>query len=557
MPPDMPDGSLPHQPSDLSFAADTEQSLSEPIDEGPGLEYDETDAGRAHARNVADQSHDGETLAVPDAQTDNRSDAAGPGRSGRRQLRRRAARGSREERRRSVRQRWLHARRLRLRRARVRARRRRYGTSRPGPVHRGAALAGGARPMGTRRGRSADRAETARPTNRAARADPPGHDSRCGCGSCNNELSNEVWAVPSGEPAAGMTRHETARTREQTDSWSDPGHRRQRGQRRQLGQLNPGQRFPWQRLAAAVVVIVILELALLGALVLWLAILCSTTHCRLSASPEITSDRRTVQLTAQVTGQVPDLTRSSTSVSEPAHHGSPLTARPVTGSQGVAWSSPAPVTPAAADSGWPGTTVRAGRTPVIPVQALDRDLLGGEPALRAVTRKVIRPVIGSVIQEGPGSGVSAGRMTRLHPHDDLPGSSDSSVHGSAARITGLTGLTLSVGAPAVASATMIRTAASVSGRPFTYLTPPPQASSGTADLPTVISNATNWLRGICAGLATMFATLAGVRWVSAREPSDVDRAKAALAASGTGFALALLAPQIVTILRGILGASNG
>ncbi len=75
------------------------------------------------------------------------------------------------------------------------------------------------------------------------------------------------------------------------------------------------------------------------------------------------------------------------------------------------------------------------------------------------------------------------------------------------------------------------------------------------DLPTVIGNMTAWITGILAAVATLFLTIGGARYLLAGgDPSEVERAKGSLKSAGIGYALALLAPVILTILRGILGA---
>ncbi|GLY20049.1 hypothetical protein Kisp01_70630 [Kineosporia sp. NBRC 101677] len=83
--------------------------------------------------------------------------------------------------------------------------------------------------------------------------------------------------------------------------------------------------------------------------------------------------------------------------------------------------------------------------------------------------------------------------------------------------------------------------------------PQPKDPGQTDDLPTVINNATNWLRSISVGLAILLLTYAGLQWLFAREPSGVERAKSSFGAACAGFALALLAPQIVSVLQDILG----
>ena len=71
----------------------------------------------------------------------------------------------------------------------------------------------------------------------------------------------------------------------------------------------------------------------------------------------------------------------------------------------------------------------------------------------------------------------------------------------------------------------------------------------------VLDNLRNWLMGILAGLATVFLTLGGVRYVMAGgDPGEVERAKTAFRSAGIGYALAALAPLVVTVLKQIVGA---
>jgi hypothetical protein len=75
------------------------------------------------------------------------------------------------------------------------------------------------------------------------------------------------------------------------------------------------------------------------------------------------------------------------------------------------------------------------------------------------------------------------------------------------------------------------------------------------DLPTVINNLTAWIVGILAVVATLFLTIGGARYlIAGGDPSEVERAKAALRNAAIGYALALLAPVLLDVLRGILGA---
>ncbi|GAA5102941.1 pilin [Haloechinothrix salitolerans] len=71
----------------------------------------------------------------------------------------------------------------------------------------------------------------------------------------------------------------------------------------------------------------------------------------------------------------------------------------------------------------------------------------------------------------------------------------------------------------------------------------------------ILRNIRSWLMGILALLATVFLTIGGVRYVLANgDPSEIERAKQSFKSAGFGYALAALAPLVVEILRGIVGA---
>jgi hypothetical protein len=74
------------------------------------------------------------------------------------------------------------------------------------------------------------------------------------------------------------------------------------------------------------------------------------------------------------------------------------------------------------------------------------------------------------------------------------------------------------------------------------------------DLPTVVANLRNWLMGILAAVATLFAVLAGVYWSTAGgDPTQVEKAKSSLRNALVGYGLAVLAPVLLTVVRGIVG----
>ena len=69
----------------------------------------------------------------------------------------------------------------------------------------------------------------------------------------------------------------------------------------------------------------------------------------------------------------------------------------------------------------------------------------------------------------------------------------------------------------------------------------------------VISNITQWIVGVLAGLATLFLTLGGLRYLMAGgDPGEVERAKTALRSAAIGYGLAILAPVIVTVLKSLV-----
>lgn len=85
-------------------------------------------------------------------------------------------------------------------------------------------------------------------------------------------------------------------------------------------------------------------------------------------------------------------------------------------------------------------------------------------------------------------------------------------------------------------------------------TPGDAAILAANSLPQVITNLQNWLIGILAAIATLFAVLAGVYWATAGgDPAQVDKAKGALRNALIGYGAAVLAPVFLQIVRGIVG----
>lgn len=80
------------------------------------------------------------------------------------------------------------------------------------------------------------------------------------------------------------------------------------------------------------------------------------------------------------------------------------------------------------------------------------------------------------------------------------------------------------------------------------------AAAAPADLSSVIDSIRLWLAGILAGLATLFLTVGGVRYLAANgNPRAAEDGKAAIRSALVGYAIAALSPLLVDILRKVLG----
>jgi hypothetical protein len=79
------------------------------------------------------------------------------------------------------------------------------------------------------------------------------------------------------------------------------------------------------------------------------------------------------------------------------------------------------------------------------------------------------------------------------------------------------------------------------------------AYAATGDINAVIDSVRNWVAGLLAALATLFLTIGGARYLTANgNPRAVEEGKAAIKSAMIGYALALLAPMLVSILQKVL-----
>ena len=76
------------------------------------------------------------------------------------------------------------------------------------------------------------------------------------------------------------------------------------------------------------------------------------------------------------------------------------------------------------------------------------------------------------------------------------------------------------------------------------------AALAAADLNQVIDNLRVWISSLLAALATLLLLVGGVRYLlAAGDPGAHERAKGAIKTAMVGYALALLAPVLVTIVQ--------
>lgn len=84
---------------------------------------------------------------------------------------------------------------------------------------------------------------------------------------------------------------------------------------------------------------------------------------------------------------------------------------------------------------------------------------------------------------------------------------------------------------------------------------PAAAQTTTPALALVIDRARLWVVGFLSVVATLYLVVGGARYVfSGGDPGEVERAKHTIGSALKGYALAVLAPIAMTILRSIVGS---
>jgi hypothetical protein len=82
----------------------------------------------------------------------------------------------------------------------------------------------------------------------------------------------------------------------------------------------------------------------------------------------------------------------------------------------------------------------------------------------------------------------------------------------------------------------------------------PQMIEAANSLPVIVDNITKWITGLLFGVATLFLTIGGLRRLAAGgDPGEVEKSNSAFKSALLGYALAILAPVLLAIVRGWIG----
>ena len=83
---------------------------------------------------------------------------------------------------------------------------------------------------------------------------------------------------------------------------------------------------------------------------------------------------------------------------------------------------------------------------------------------------------------------------------------------------------------------------------------PGQKNVEPYSLDKVVENLGTWVTGLLFAVSTLFIVIGGARYVlSGGDPGQVEKAKLAIRGSLVGYAVAILAPVILGVLRSMVG----
>jgi hypothetical protein len=104
------------------------------------------------------------------------------------------------------------------------------------------------------------------------------------------------------------------------------------------------------------------------------------------------------------------------------------------------------------------------------------------------------------------------------------------------------------------SQTATRSVVAASKGPMSLAAPSPSPGPTSPSLDSVITNLITVIVGLSAGLATLFLTIGGLLYLTAGgDPEQVAKAKKALFNAAIGYGIAILAPTLTLMLKGVVG----
>jgi hypothetical protein len=114
-------------------------------------------------------------------------------------------------------------------------------------------------------------------------------------------------------------------------------------------------------------------------------------------------------------------------------------------------------------------------------------------------------------------------------------------------------VTVLLGVFFTAAAFTVASALPATAMPTTAAQAAGSALAAVTSLNQVITNITVWIGGLLGGLATLLATVGGVRYLIANgDPAEIMKAKETLKYAAIGYGVAVLAPVLLAVLNGFV-----
>jgi hypothetical protein len=178
------------------------------------------------------------------------------------------------------------------------------------------------------------------------------------------------------------------------------------------------------------------------------------------------------------------------------------------------------------------------------------------PSARAVPAATAKPDTSAAGAPAPAPTRGSSPAASTRPDCAQPSRSGQTQSGPGCRAgrRGMAGLVVVVLVGVYMTVLAALSAPSAAAAPAPRLDVPVVMLAQAASVEELLTNIRNWLIGILAAVATVFATIGGIRrTMSDGDPAEIERANRALRSAAIGYAIAALAPLIVTVLQGLVG----